>query len=471
MKILKYISIALLTMFFGCSLDEPSKTSTTLDLGDADFTRYVAIGNSLTAGYQSGALTEERQLKSFPMQIATQAGVGATFAQPLLGYPGIGTYSGDPTYAGILELTYLDNPSTDSTINPDPVITPEPFASHTGTFDPTMPWATSAIRDYPAPYNNLGIPGSILGQIQLATSAATSSSDNKFFDIILRNAVPDFGNSNVVEQAGLLSPTFITCWIGNNDVLGYATSGGTKGTDQATGTLPTDVPTFTFLYGQLLDSLQALGADIVVANIPDVTAIPFFTTIPPYLLNPKTNDLLLVNGAPVPLVGVTPGADLVLLTASSALKQGLGVPVTAGGTGSPLPDNVVLDAAEIAIASQAVADFNSAIATLAGARNIPVVDINSFFNNVQANGYNSGGLVFTTDFLTGNLFSLDGVHPTSAGYSIIANQFIMKINESFNASIPLVNITDQLAKRDININSIQFHEDAFKNVVSMFSGR
>ncbi len=468
MKILKYISILLLMVFFGCSLDEPGTTSTKLTLGNADFTRYVAIGNSLTAGYQSGALTESRQLKSYPLQIATQAGVGGSFIQPLLGYPGIGAYSSDTTNpAGILELTFLDNPATPNTINPDPVITPELFANHPD-FNPFMPWISSTIRDYPAPYNNLGIPGALTFEMLGSYDAATSLSGNNFFDIILRN--PQLGNTNAVQQAsglGAGAPTFITCWIGNNDVLGYATSGGTF------PPAPTDAPTFTFLYGQLLDSLQALGADIVVANIPDVTAIPYFTTVPPYLLNPETNDLLLVGGNPVPLLGVTPGADLVLLTAAAALGQGLGVPASLGGTDLPLPDEVVLDAAEIAIASQAVADFNSAIATLAAARGIQVVDMNSFFNDVAANGYNAGGLNFTTSFLTGNLFSLDGVHPSDLGYSIIANRFIMTINEEFDATIPMVNITDQLAKRtnEININQIKFHPDAFHNVVKMFSGR
>lgn len=86
-----YISILILALFFifGCSLDEPGNTATKLSTGDADFTRYVALGNSLTAGYQSGALTAVHQQYSYPNFIAQQAG-SATFEQPLLGYPGLG---------------------------------------------------------------------------------------------------------------------------------------------------------------------------------------------------------------------------------------------------------------------------------------------------------------------------------------------------------------------------------------------
>jgi lysophospholipase L1-like esterase len=468
MKTLKYILVTSLLILFGCSLEEPSKKITELNLGDADFSRYVAIGNSLTAGYQSGALTESRQVNSYPNQIARQAGVEASFVQPLLGYPGIGTYSTAATNpGGILELVFLDNPATPNTVNPDPLIQPAFFADYP-TFNPLNPYISDAIRTHPAPYNNLGIPGALTYELLNSTSAASSlSGSNSFFDVVLRN--PGLGNTTVIQQASGLLPTFITCWIGNNDVLGYATSGGTF------PPAPTDVTTFTALYGQLLDALQATGADIVVANIPDVTTIPFFTTIPPYIINPETNDLLLVGGAPLPLLGVNPAEDFVLLTATEAMKNGLGIPATLGGTDQPLPNQVVLTKAEQVIATQAVADFNSAIATLAGARNIPVVDINSFFNDVAANGYDIGGLELTTEFITGYIFSLDGVHPTSVGYSVVTNEFIKVINENFNATIPLVNIVAELGMTKKfsaeQAKRLQYNPEAFHNVVKMFSGR
>ena len=56
--------------------------------GSADLTRYVAIGNSITAGYQSSALYEGAQIYSFPSLIAQQ--VNASFAMPLISEPGIG---------------------------------------------------------------------------------------------------------------------------------------------------------------------------------------------------------------------------------------------------------------------------------------------------------------------------------------------------------------------------------------------
>jgi len=153
MKILKTLFILFLLLFFGCSLEEPSKTITSFTAGNADFSSFVSLGNSLTAGYQSGALTSRHQAYSYPNLIAQQANVD-NFAQPLLGYPGIGAYSASPTSpAGIVELTFIDNPATPNTVNPDPVLTPQLFADYP-SFNPMMPWESSSIRDYPAPYNN-----------------------------------------------------------------------------------------------------------------------------------------------------------------------------------------------------------------------------------------------------------------------------------------------------------------------------
>ncbi|MCP3907351.1 MAG: hypothetical protein GY712_04970, partial [Oceanicoccus sp.] len=216
MKIYNLIFIAMLLVFFGCSLDTPSEEATVLSTGDANFASYAALGNSLTAGYQSGALTEKHQQYSYVNLIAQQAGV-TTFQQPLIGFPGIGTYSA--AGAGIIELTFLDNPSSPGS----PLLTPAPYASYPD-FNPLAPYASADVMNYAAPYNNLGVPGALLVDLLQATNAATSASGaNTMFDVILRNANPAFGNTTAIQQAALLTPTFVTCWIGNNDVLGYAT--------------------------------------------------------------------------------------------------------------------------------------------------------------------------------------------------------------------------------------------------------
>src|SRR5688500_14723376 len=57
--------------------------------GRADFTRFVALGDSYGAGVNSGSLNERHQSFSWPAIIARQVGA-RDFVQPLVSFPGIG---------------------------------------------------------------------------------------------------------------------------------------------------------------------------------------------------------------------------------------------------------------------------------------------------------------------------------------------------------------------------------------------
>jgi hypothetical protein len=109
---------------------------------------------------------------------------------------------------------------------------------------------------------------------------------------------------------------------------------------------------------------------------------------------------------------------------------------------NPWPDALVLDAGEQTTAGNAVSAFNSTIATVAAAKNAGLVDMNKFFTNVKANGLvTAAGLTFTADYITGGLFSLDGVHPSSRGAGVVANEFLKVINAKFGTGIPYVDLT------------------------------
>ncbi len=435
-KILFKISFILLFLFLisGCK-DRTELTAPPAPNpvnGGANLTRFVTLGNSLTAGYQSGSLYKGAQMYSYGNLIAQQ--VGTSFTQPIVSEPGT---------PGRIEIVSL-NPFAITTKN--------------GNGQPTN-------SSYPAPFNNLGIPGSVLFDIMDTTDFASKSlaRANPFFSLVLRNSI--FGNS-VFNQAKNLNPTLLTCWIGNNDVLGFATSGGVK------PTAPTSSAIFSALYSQLGNALASLGAEVVVANIPDVTVIPFFNTVGPQVA-------AVISKLPVPGVvfvkhGETTGAGV---ASTSALVSGsvlftltgssyaplLGMP---GGkwyrdnkypalpTGidttkpfgfdpqNPWPDALVLDTDEITTAKQATIDFNAAIAQTAATFQFGLVDINTFLNNVKNSGGTMiDGLEFSSDFVTGGIFSLDGVHPTSQGQAIIANEFIKVINSKFGGNVSLINVS------------------------------
>ena len=250
MNIYKYLTTIFFIsiLFIACEdrndLTEPTDSVNT---GTVSFAKFVSIGNSLTAGYQSGALYKSAQMYSYGNLIANQ--VNTLYEQPIVSDPGIG---------GRMVIKSLEPFSTESQPSTG-------LPENTGL-------ATS--------YNNLGIPGIVLADV-LTTTASPSDyvGINPLIDVVLRD------KGSVLTQALSSQPTFMTIWIGNNDILGYATSGGLRPYTPIEG----DV-TFGGLYTQMLGAIAQAGIqNVVVANIPDVSAIPFFTTV---------GGQLLLQGAP-----------------------------------------------------------------------------------------------------------------------------------------------------------------------------
>ncbi|MDP9120362.1 MAG: SGNH/GDSL hydrolase family protein [Acidobacteriota bacterium] len=386
------ISIGLL----GFALLVSAGAATAVNTGSADFTNYVALGDSLTAGFTSDSLIDASQRASYPALIfaATHDGATAGFELPLVSAPGI---------PGILHLVNLV---------PSPTIAPTPGLGRPENLQ------------LPRPYNDLAVPGE-----NLHTMINTVTDHGGLHDLILR------GLGTQLQEGIAEQPTFVTLWIGNNDALAAATSGIVIDGVTLT-TLAQFQADFTTIVGAITTHTHA---KLAIANIPRVTSIPFVTTIPPVLVNPRTNQPVIVNGQPVPLLGpngpLQPG-DRVLLTAQGFLGKGFGIPVALGGNGLPLPKTAVLYAAEVQKINDRVAGFNSIIQTVAGQAGAAYVDVNSLLDTLASTGIDVGGITFNANFLTGGVFSYDGVHPTSFGYAYIANAFISAINDKYGAAIP-----------------------------------
>jgi hypothetical protein len=99
----------------------------------------------------------------------------------------------------------------------------------------------------------------------------------------------------------------------------------------------------------------------------------------------------------------------------------------------------VLDPSEIAIIQDHVAADNQAIREICGAANIPVLDVNALLTELATTGRKIGGVTLTSAFLTGGVFSYDGVHPNDIGYAIVANEFIRVINAN-GGTLPPVDL-------------------------------
>ncbi len=72
------------------------------------------------------------------------------------------------------------------------------------------------------------------------------------------------------------------------------------------------------------------------------------------------------------------------------------------------------------------------------------MDINAIFDEIGAHGFHLGGISLTTSFLSGGIFSADGVHPSSIGYSIVASNFIRVMNFELGLEIPPVDFSHVL---------------------------
>jgi GDSL-like Lipase/Acylhydrolase len=361
--------------------------------GSADFTRFVAVGDSLGSGFVSGGLVAPSQSNSVPALIFNQA-TGNTLTHPLVAPPGA---------PGLLQLLSLS---------------PLTIAPRAGSGQPlTAP-----------PFGNLSVPGFRIGD------SLRTVTGNAIIDLVLR------GRGTQLQQALAARPTFALLWLGNNDVLGAATSGLV-----IEGVTLTPVASFQADYTLVVNQLRAAGAKLVMATLPNVTSIPFVTTVPPVVVNPSTNQPVLgPNGAPIPLLGpgnvpLGPG-DRVLLTATTPLRQGIGIPASLGGTGVGLGDQFVLSASEIATISARVEAYNAVIRQQAQASGSALVELQPVLSQAASRGINVGGVNFTSAFVTGGVFSLDGVHPYPFGYAFLANEFIKAINRTYGADIPQVDL-------------------------------
>lgn len=412
------------------------------------FRKYVALGDSLTAGVEGNCLVGRRQQRSYPKLVADQLGI-SDFQQPLLSElplttPGTGVCLGAVVAGGTIAVGPVSNQG--------------------------LPLNATLAR----PYDNLGIPGANAANlVDLRTANPAGNTANRSAAVVLRNFPGGpFEGRNAVEEANLLSPDLVTVWIGNNDVLGAALSAA-----PIEGVTLTPVSAFETKFTEIMTGLRMTGRTVVALNIPDVAAIAFTTTIPPIVVNPATRQPVLVNGQPVPLLGPRttatcstapcplPAGTLVTLGASSLLSLGIGIPTSLGGTGAPLPDGsfsppstlnqgVLLYPDEVALIRQRVLDLNARIAAVAAANGATVLDVHALFEEMVAHGYEvGGGITLTTAFLTGGIFSADGFHASSLGYAIIATEVLKHVNDVRGTDFALPDLAQAVFTPDVPLGT------------------
>jgi lysophospholipase L1-like esterase len=364
------------------------------------FVKVVFIGDSLSAGFQNGSLLDTQQPNGFGSLVATQAKFPLQL--PLIAPPGA---------PAVLQLVSAGFP---------PVIEQE-----SGT--------TTGRDNILIQPNDLAVPGHTLHDLIYLTPTGITNDEQIITDLVLGAPL-----GNTLSQLGetvALQPTTVFVWAGNEDALLADDAGSPSGM--------TSLASFTADYTTLITALKTYTkAHLVVANIPDVTAIPYMT--PGSLILSEASAYTHLPASVISaLIGVQP-TDLVNaqgLTDLEAEVAGL----AKGGSLKPLPGSDVLTAAEQVTVRNNIAAYNQVIAGLVAEAGGTLVDLHSYVASLAASGITINGYKATNSFL-GGLFGLDGIHPTNTAYALIANQYIAATNTAFGLSTPLVNVSEVASK-------------------------
>ncbi|WP_067144949.1 SGNH/GDSL hydrolase family protein [Pseudotamlana agarivorans] len=469
----KYIGIILAVLSISaCNSPEDvvppvnEETLPELTAGDANFSKYIAVGASLTAGYTDLGLFIAGQENSFPNMLASQFKKvgGGDFLQPLVKDDTGGILvSGTPVRG--YRLTFNSE-----------IPGPQPLNEFLeGIGKPVPPITTEAGINIGSDFNNFGIPGS--KSFHLITPGYAGA--NPYYARIA--SAP---TATVIDDAVAQQPTFFTLSeVGANDVLGYALSGG-DGSDPIT-----DAATFSASLEILINKLTANGAKGAIANVPSITSVSNFTTVThnPVPLDQSTADLLnsmngygaynagitqayayLVANTPLTqemadaeiaertisfsagpnnalviidedlrdLTALNPALinlrqattdDLILLTASSEIPKGIGV-------STPMGDKFVLTPEEQTEINDATMAYNASIEAIAKTKGLALADLQSVLDEASTNGIAFDNYFLNTDLVFGGLVSLDGIHLTARGYALMANTFLKAIDTTYGSN-------------------------------------
>lgn len=377
-----------------CSSSTTPATTTPANANAGNFSTTVFLGDSLTAGFQSGSLLDTAEVHGWAPLVAQQAKF--PIVQALIAPPGA---------PAVLELKSL---------GPPPVIASTPGQT-TGRDNPS-----TQVTD-------LAVPGALLNDVMNTVPVVNpTTGQQQITQLVL--GFPGLGYGAANSQATFAveaNPTTIFLWIGNNDALVADETGSPASM--------TSVADFTTQYAALMAELTTkTTAHLVIGNIPDVTLVPYMTPAAVVL-----GEYAAATHLPVAtlsqLFGIVPG-DLVN-------PEGLGeaAAIVAQQQAPPISNAGVLSVAEQATVRAQVTAFNQVIATQATAAGATLVDINSLFAKTATNGLPINGYTGTFGFL-GGIFSLDGIHPTNTGYALLANAFIDAMNASGKTTIADVNL-------------------------------
>ncbi|MEE8360595.1 MAG: hypothetical protein V3R71_00495 [Gemmatimonadales bacterium] len=408
MRTLKLLAVLALALPWvtSCYVDEQLGAAPLPNTGEL-MRRYLSIGNSITAGFQSAGINDSTQQLAYPVLFARAIGTG--FAVPSLTMPGC----------------------------PPPIV-------NNATVPPTRvdqgSETTCLLRSHePLPpfFNNLAVPGAHV--IDPLNNLDAESNANLLTMLIL-------GGKTQVQAMTDANPTFVSVWIGNNDVLGALTSSTNPG-DPAEITSQAN---FEARVRGIFDAIDLSGASAAAISVGNITLIPFASRGFFYWCGsvssmglcgtpPQFPPTFTVDGSCAPAVAGGQGDD-------NLVPWTVGIPKIAAalqGVATFLDctdDSQVATPAEVAGMVAAVDGYNTFLVAEAAARGYGYFDINPSLQDAVNDGRippfpDLSGVPVGGPVTFGPLFTLDGVHPSSETHRLVADSLISVVNQTFGTTI------------------------------------
>jgi hypothetical protein len=440
---------AVLLFIAGCTVLSsctPGLELPDVSAGSADFRKTVAIGGDYLAGYQDGALYNKGQHLSIPALLAKQfkmAG-GGTFSQALMPDDhGLGLSS------KIWEGWYITPSHLGNKTNCQGVTSLSPLKDFIAP-SAAVPYLTGLAGNS---IQNWAIPYATLADYFNPGFGISSNPGN--LNPYYARVASDPGASTLYEDIHQQNASFITAWLGMEDIFNYAARGGT-------GAAIPSASSFANSLDTILAGLTANGAKGVIANIPDFRNFPYYTLV-------AWDNAVLVRQSQVDSLNdiyTTSGLSQLVFqlgrngfvindaAAPGGVRQihageyiTLSVPIDSmkcykyGLFFETLNDRYVLDSTEVYKIDDAISSYNAIIAQKANQYNLALVDMHSYMQSVNS-GIKWNGVDMNMQFVSGGFLSLDGYHPNQKGYALIANEFIKAINTKYGSTIPEVYCTE-----------------------------
>jgi lysophospholipase L1-like esterase len=418
---------ALLAFLGACDNEELIPPAADPGLADPLFARYVAFGNSITAGLQSGGINDSTQRASYAVLLAAQ--MGTEFNIPLLNRPGC-----PPPFTNVFTQAVVGDPG--------------PLGC--ALRNPTVPEVL----------HNVAYPGAeVLEAFSYFDDRIVPSETDAFRSFLLGGQTP-------VQAGRRVLPTFVTVWLGSNDVLGAILDGTNPG-NPAMVTPPAD---FAVSYAAFMDSLDAYGSiqGGAVIGVPQAALAPYLTQGRVWKgfelqFDAQTNPLNALDVTNACLAGqaITGTSD----TAWTSVPFAVGGPrlalaaarVDSVQRGLLAPgslqtvvidcadDNTTVTATEVLNMFAAVSAYNAAIADEVEERGWIFIDPNPLLLALGADTAavrrfpafpGTAAPAITVGQPFGSAFSLDGIHPSSSTHVVIAGALIQAINLFYGTEIP-----------------------------------